>query len=327
MAVHAERSTAVEARERASGRNPAADIRPPIVRPGRAANPANLLALQRLAGNRATVSVLREEAPTAEDAGAPLVVTEEYVADPGAPMPDTAPGEASARQASGPTGFVDLGMVGTAAFGDPDDPRHARCPHAFVDGGRTGTVAWAGGGGAGARGNEAAGSIQTQVPPTFTASAGPGAGLFSSAITAGTGRLGVTRSWLGVNSGAQGNGRWVSVAAAALINAHETRHVASTRGLYTTHLAPVETRIADPSLGRDAGATAAAAIAAHRTAIGWQPAITAFQAADIAANAPGGTIDAADIAAGWVKNIGAGTVSGVAYTHRTVTPTEGAPPP
>jgi len=218
-------------------------------------------------------------------------------------------------------------MVGTAAFGEPDDPRYARYPHAFVDGGRTGTVPWAGGGGAGARGNEGVGSIQTQVPPTFTASAGPGAGLFSSTITAGTGRLSVTRSWLGVVSGAQGNGRWVSAAAAALINAHETHHVASTRGLYTTHLTPVETRIANPALGRDAGGTAVAAIAAHRAAIGWQPAITAFQAADSAANAPNGTVDTADLAAGWVKNIGAGTVNGVAFTHRTVTSTEAAPPP
>jgi hypothetical protein len=139
--------------------------------------------------------------------------------------------------------------------------------------------------------------------------------------------LSVTRSWLGVVSGAQGNGRWVSVAAAALINTHETHHVASTRGLYGTHLTPVETRIGQPALGRDAGATGADAIAAHRTAIGWQPGITAFQAADTTANAPGGTIDTADVAAGWVTNIGAGTVSGVNYTHRTVTTTEAAPPP
>ena len=89
----------------------------------------------------------------------------------------------------------------------------------------------------------------------------------------------------------------------------------------------METRVDQPALGRDAGATGADAIAAHRTAIGWQPGIDAFQAADITANAPGGTVDTADVAAGWVTNIGAGTVSGVAFTHRTVTTTEAAPPP
>lgn len=294
----------------------------------RTGDPRNLLGLQRLAGNQAVVSLLSEDVPAvAEDGGAPLVVTEELVADPGGTSPDADGSmlETAPRERTG--GFVDLGMVGTVALGGPDEPMHALCPHAFVDGGRTATVAWAGGGGAGARGNENVGSLQTQVPPTFTASAGPAAGRFSSAITVGTGLLSVTRSWLGVVSGAQGNGRWVSVAAAALINAHETRHVASTRGIYTTHLTPVETRIANPALGQNAGATGADAIAAHRTTIGWQPGITAFQAADTTANAPGGAIDTADVAAGWVHNIGAGTVNGVAFTHRTTTTTEAAPPP
>ena len=254
--------------------------------------------------------------------------TEEFIPDPGGGSPDTGGTMVETAPSERTTGgFVDMGMVGTVALGGPEDPRHALCPHAFVDGGRTGTVPWAGGGGAGARGNENAGGLQTQVPPTFTSSPGPTAGRFSSAITAATGRLSVTRSWLGVVSGAQGNGRWVSVAAAALINTHETHHVASTRGLYGTHLTPVETRIGQPALGRDAGATGADAIAAHRTAIGWQPGINAFQAADIAANGSGGTVDTADVAAGWVTNIGAGTVSGVNYTHRTVTTTEAAPPP
>jgi hypothetical protein len=317
-------------RERATTGQPGRAARDdgPVARTGGPGDARNVLGLQRLAGNRATVSLLADGTATdstAADGGAPLVVTDELVPDPGGPAPDTAPGEAAGGGTAG--GFHDLGMVGTRAFGEAEEARYARHPHAFTDGGRTGTVPWAGGGGAGARGNEPAGSIQVQVPPTYTATAGPGPGMFSSAITAGTGRLGVTRSWLGVVSGAQGNGRWVSVAAAALINTHETHHVASTRALYTTHLTPIETRVANAALGQNAGGTGPAAIAAHQAAIAWQPGITAFQSADTAANAPGGTVDAADIAAGWVVNIGAGTVNGTNYTHRTCTTTEPAPPP
>ncbi|WP_375424960.1 hypothetical protein [uncultured Friedmanniella sp.] len=321
MAERALAPTDVEAalEQRATGHHPEADARSLIAGQSWAAVPANVLALQRTAGNRATLTVLREEMPPA-DGGAPLVVSEVLVPNPDGAAPDTAPG--------GRGGFVDGGRVETASVGEAEDPRHDHHPHAFVKGGRTGTVAWAGGGGAGARGNQNTGSIQIQVAPVFTATPGPGAGQFSSAITAGTGLLGVTRSWVGVNSGDQGNGFWVSPAAAALINAHEMRHVASTAGIYAANLAPIETRIANAALGQNAGATAASAIAAHKAAIGWEPGILAFQAADTAANAaPGGTIDTSEIAAGWINNKGPGTVGGVAFTQRVVKAGEAAPAP
>ena len=97
MARRAVPSTAAETRaQRASGRRPAVEVGSPTVRPGWAGDPKYLLGLQRLAGNRATVALLREDAPAAEDAGVPLVVTEEFVPDPGGPLPDTAPGEQAA---------------------------------------------------------------------------------------------------------------------------------------------------------------------------------------------------------------------------------------
>jgi hypothetical protein len=298
-----------------------------------ATGPDAILALQRSAGNRAVSGLLGQgegAAPTAPDTAQPdpdelidLVVTDTFVPDPDTPPPDTtAPVPAGGRN---PVGFVDAGMVGVVPFGDAVDPALLNCPHAFVDGGMTGTVAWSGGGGAGAHGNEGAGTLQTQTPPTYTASAGPAAGKFSSTITAGTGVLTVRRSWVGAFAGNQGNGWFLTAASVATVNAHETHHVASSRALYATHLAPLEARVANAALGQNAGAAAASAIAAHRTAVNWAPSITAFQTADSAANAPGGTVDSADVAAGWIVDIGPGTVAGTAFNHRVTNAGEPAP--
>jgi hypothetical protein len=304
-----------------------------------------ILALQRSAGNRAVTSLLGlggGAVPTAPDAGQPvpdggqpvpedatagadLVVTDTFVPDPDTPPPDTAPPAPTGDR--GPVGFVDGGRVGVVPFGGEVDPALLNCPHAFVDGGMTSTVAWSGGGGAGAHGNEGAGTIQTQIPPTYTASAGPAAGKFSSTITAGTGVLTVRRSWVGAFAGNQGNGWYLTAAAVATVNAHETHHVASSRALYATHLAPLEARVANAALGQNAGATAAGAIATHQAAINWAPSITAFQTADSAANAPGGTVDSADVAAGWIVDIGPGTVSGTAFNHRVTNAGEPSPAP
>jgi hypothetical protein len=274
------------------------------------AGPEMLSALQGAAGNRAVAGLMQPDS---------LVITDDLVPDPGLPAPDLTTPVA--------VGFVDGGMAGTVPFGDSTGTLDLNCPHAFVDGGMTGTVVWSGGGGAGAHGNEGVGSIQTQIPPTYAATAGPTAGKFSSTIAAGTGVLSVTRSWIGAFAGDQGNGWYLTAAAVTKVNNHERNHVASTRGLYAAHLTPLELRIANPALGVDAGATAAAAIAAHRTAINWVPSISAFQTADTAANKPGGTIDAADVAAGWIVDRGPGTVAGTAFTHRVTDSGEAAPAP
>jgi hypothetical protein len=278
--------------------------------------------LQRLVGNRAVARALDAEYSEAlEPEMEQSVLVEELVPDDEGAAPDTAPPAA---------GFEAAGMTGTTPFGDPVDPRHLRCAHAFINGGQTGTIAWSGGAGAGAHANEGSGSIQTQLPPTFVSSAGPAAGKFSSAITAGTGVVSVTRSFLGAFSGSQGgNGWFLTAQAAARINQHEVRHVNSTRGIYNTTLKPMEGRIANAALGKNVGATGPAATAAHAAVIRWAPTITSFQTADVTANQPGGTTDTTDTggAGSWIVDNGPGTVAGTAYTHIVTKAGEAMPAP
>jgi hypothetical protein len=238
--------------------------------------------------------------------------------------------ESGAGVAAPETHFVDLGRTGTRRFGDAD-AAPLLSPRAFTNGGRTGTVVWAGGGGAGAHGNEPAGSIQWQVNPVYDAAPNPTPPKFDGWVRWGTGGISVTRSWVGINSGDQGNGHYVTAAAAARINAHEVQHVNSTSGLYNTHLNPLVTRISNyrqAGNGVNIGISAADAQARVRTAVGWQAAITAFQNADRAANQPGGTVDTADLGSGtYPVDAGPGTVGGVAFNHRVRTQGEPNPPP
>lgn len=290
--------------------------------------PHHVMHLQRAAGNRAVATVMRDEdesvgSATGQADAEPqtFTLTEQLDPEPENAQPDTA------HEAAAPaTGFSDGGMVGVAPFGERTGHEDLHVPHAFTDGGMTGTIAWAGGGGAGAHGNQGVGTLQTQVAPTFTGSPGPTAGRFSSRITPGTGLVAATRSFLGAFSGDQGNGTWMSVSATNRVNQHERNHVASTRGIYAANITPLETRIANAALGTDVGATAAEAVTAHQAAINWGPSIQAFRTADTAANTPGGTIDTADVAAGWIQNLGPGNVLGVAFTQRVVLAGEAAPP-
>ena len=222
--------------------------------------------------------------------------------------------------AAPPVGFHDLGRTGTARFGDEqllDDSY----PHAFTDGGMTGTVVWAGGGGAGPRGNEAVGSIQNQVAPVYQATPVAG-GTSTATVQAGTGKADVTRSWLGANGGNQGNGWFVTAGAAARFGTHERLHVASTRGIYNANIDPLLVR----TTASKSAATQAAAIAALTAHVNWAASITAFQNADTAANTPMGTVDTADLASGsYPVDAGPGTVAGVAFTHRARLPSEPNP--
>jgi hypothetical protein len=292
-----------------------------------------LMLLQRCAGNHAVASVMRDADETSggstmEQAGTDsadadpqrFVLTEEFVTDPEVGAPDTAPQPA-------PAGFFDGGMVGVTPFGERTGQEDVNVPHVFSDGGQTGTIAWAGGAGAGAHGNQGVGSLQTQVVPVFKGSPGPTAGRFSSRVMPATGLVAVTRSFLGAFAGDQGNGFWLSNSAAARINQHERNHVDSSRGIHTMNLTPLENRIANAALGTDKGATGAEAVTAHRGAINWVPSINAFITADTAANkAPNGVIDTADVAAGWLQNLGPGNVLGVVFSQRVVLAGEAAPP-
>lgn len=326
---------------------------------------AAIARMQRTHGNQALQRLLRGQdarpaAPEVEEeekaaevgtgagAGAESSVQENFTPAEGEERPDEGlylaqvgvggtgqqpvPEEEEEKATAPPVGFVDLGQTGTVAYGsnpvvDEDEDR----PHAFTDGGQTGTVKWAGGGGAGAHGNESTGSIQSQTAPVFDSSPPPAAGGNAEAwVKAGTGKANVTRSWVGIASGDQGNGHFVTVAAAARINSHETLHVASTKGIYNANIKPLLERVDDhgPTKPKTTGATAAAAVTALQAIIKWPATITAFQTADTAANKPNGPVDAADIATGsYPVDAGAGTVAGKAYQHRVRTPSEANPAP
>jgi hypothetical protein len=226
-------------------------------------------------------------------------------------------------------GFIDAGRVGTARYGDPIDGAVEALPRAFTDGGQTGSVKWAGGNGAGAHGNQPPGSIQKQVPPVFFQMSSKA----DAWVKEGTGLVDVTRSWLGVNAGDQDTGHFLTAAAAARINQHETLHVANSRGHYVAIIEPLLTRVSANTMDR---AVAAAvrnpatprSVAALRAIIDWSNSIKAFTTVDKSDNRAGGSVDVADKASGtYVVDPGPGTVSGKAFQHRVRIPTEANPPP
>jgi hypothetical protein len=222
--------------------------------------------------------------------------------------------------AAPPLGFHDVGRTGTARLGD-EPVLDVSYPRAFTDGGMTGTVVWAGGGGAGPHGNQAAGSVQAQVAPVYQATP-VAAGTSTASVQAGTGRLDVTRSWVGANGGDQGNGYYVTAGAAARFNTHERLHVTSTRGHYDTNIVPLLAR----ATTTQSAATQAAAIAALTAHVNWPASVTAFQNADIASNTPMGTVDVADKGSGtYPVDAGPGTVGGTPFTHRVRLPSEPNP--
>jgi hypothetical protein len=226
-------------------------------------------------------------------------------------------------------GFLDRGRVGTARYGDPTKPHNYLMPQAFTDGGQTATVAWAGGAGAGARGNQNAGSLQTNIVPIFYQTS-PKADAF---IREGTGKIDVTRSWTGVNSGDQGNGFFLTAAAAARINLHETLHVANSQGHYNADIDPLLTRVSNFTMDVDVAKAllppaSPRSIPALKATIKWPASVTHFQTTDTADNKAGGTVDTADLASGtYPVDAGPGTVNSKAFNHRIRTPGEANPPP
>jgi len=332
---------------------------------------AQLLRLQRTAGNQAVVRLFggAPSAPGAsviqrdEDPNAPaddpaaedlMVVPEggvEFTPDPDV-MVDDGDGIVAIPDSSGmgdfpipnpeemaaappaAISFVNGGRSRTVRWGDaPQDD--GLCPHAFTAGGMTGTVTW---GPAGAKGNQPAGSIQGEVSPVYQAQApvphdaGP-PDPAKAWVQNGTGTMQVTRSYTGVNSGNQGNGYFVTAAAAARINQHEVGHVNLSSGFHNSDLKPVLDNIlgyTQAQAGRGTGANQAAAITALQTTLnmpaGWNTAKTNFASHDTAANTPGGSWDTTELASGtYIVDIGPGTVAGNAYTHRIKTPGEPVP--
>lgn len=336
--------------------NPLSLLQQLTASPGSMPRPEHVLRLQQSLGNRTTQRSLAPrihrqeeggteevEEETPEEGTAVLEVEETFEPEKAEEFPDkeieltrveTGTEESSLETeeavAAPVSQFTDRGREGTAAYGEIQDRQLDQFPHAFTDGGRTGTTLWGGGGGAGARGVQGVGSIQSQVAPNYQSSMN---GAIAEAwVQAGTGTIDVTRSWIGIDAGDQTNGYYVTTAAAARINQHETLHVASTRGFYTTHLQPVLDRVYNytpiPSgMGYKANApTQPAAITALQTAIAWATGITNFQTADTNDNRPMGTVDTNDLGSGtYPVDAGPGKVGTTNFSHRIRTPSEPNP--
>jgi hypothetical protein len=199
--------------------------------------------------------------------------------------------------------FVNGGRAGTVPFTEAQldvfDPERDQAPHAFAAGGRTGTKAWAGGGGAGPKGNQQAGSIQNQVEPVYDSEWG---GLFSNAnawVRDGTGIADVTRNYVTSNPGDQGNGWWISDKAASALEAHEQRHVANSKEQYENSVQPVLDRIANSrSLGANKTYKSVDARQLLKRQIGWKDGIQSFVDADQSYNAPNMMVDTNDLSSG-----------------------------
>jgi hypothetical protein len=192
-------------------------------------------------------------------------------------------------------------------------------PEVFVNNGKTGAARAHFAGGTGGRGDQNAGEIAVVAPVIETAAPAAAGGMATAWVRARTGTATVTRSFTGVSAGANGPDWYVTTRAAARADRHERLHVASSRALHNTHISPLETRIArrtGAARALSSGATEADARTVLDAELQWNAAISAFQTADIAANRPGGTVDATDRArADFWGDYGPRTVRGVAYAH------------
>jgi hypothetical protein len=190
-------------------------------------------------------------------------------------------------------------------------------------------VHWAGGGGG--RGNQVTGSV-TQVSPVIETSAPPAAGGTAKAwVRTGTGTARVTRSYIGVLTGANGSNYYITAAGSSRIDRHEQAHTNSSRSIHDSNIVPLEQRVASHTGQANAlnqGATENEARTALDTAINWSATLSTFSTQDTAANTPYGTVDTTDMAAAdFIHDYGPQTVGGVAYAHYIDTPPGPAPPP
>ena len=203
-------------------------------------------------------------------------------------------------------------------------------PHAFVNGGKvaSGLVHWAGGNGG--KGNQGVGSITLLAPVYKTAEPAAAGGQAKAWIEAGTGTTTVTRSYNGVNTGANGQ-YYITAGASARIDRHEERHITSTHAIYGTNILPLETRVRLRTGEANAlvsGADGPAARAALQGIINWNASITTFSQADTTANTPGGTTDTVDSgSADFYRNYGPRAVGGTNYANYIDVPPGPGPAP
>jgi hypothetical protein len=266
----------------------------------------------------------REEQAAKRDQDDASPQPEEHVEPGGGPVPI-----GSAADAGGE--FVDGGRESSVPFTDARvdhlDPDRDLEPHAFTTGGKSGGTTWAGGGGAGPKGNEKTGSIQNQVDPVYEAQT---VGPFHNAnawVAEGTGVADVKRSYVTSSPGDQGNGWWVSDKAAAALESHEQKHVTGSKGVYESKIQPALDKVAmSPVLGLGKTYWASDAKALLARQVGWTSAIKGFDEDDKQVNAPGGVVDTEDQGSPWYpRQRGPGQVSGKDFTNRLMLGSEPDP--
>jgi hypothetical protein len=284
----------------------------PAVRPGGMASvpPSQILRLQRTAGNRGTAAYLAGRTPVQrefEDQGEQTGTA----SSEGEPIHEHAETATPKASKESPFGEFDGEVTSDVV------------PHVFVNGGKTGSglVNWAGGNGG--AGNQGVGAI-TLVAPNYQTAAPSAPGKSAKAwIQSGTGKAKVTRSFRGVQRGANGT-YYFTRRAVARADVHERLHVNSSRSIHDLNIAPLQTRVGRHKGARKAmkaGTTPAEALAALTTFIDWNTHVNAFTTQDTAANTPMGTVDTTDMnRADFVRSYGPRTVSGVNYASYIDTP-------
>jgi hypothetical protein len=236
----------------------------------------------------------------------------------------------SPSNAAGSGGFTSGGRTGIVPFHSVTQCNYTRMYHpgsvptAFVDGGRTGSTAWAGGGGAGPKGNEKSGSY-TAVPPVYAARGN----WFSNAdawVESG-GTVDVKRSYVTSNPGDQGNGWWVSPLAAARLERHEQMHVATAQSDYASSIDPMLRQVGtSATLGKGKMFWKSDAIALLKKTIGWESALKKFEEQDSNNNGQGGWVDQMDIYGGsWPATVGPREIEGKVYDKVLVMGSESDP--
>jgi hypothetical protein len=205
-----------------------------------------------------------------------------------------------------------------------------RVPRVFIDSGKTGSAGVHWGGGGGGKGNQGVGSV-TEVAPVIEASGPPAAGGSAKAwVRAGTGTATVTRSYVGVLTGANGPNYYITAAGSTRIDRHEQMHINSSRSIHNTNITPLEQRVTNRTGEANAlsqGSTAAEARTALETLINWSATISAFTTQDTTANTPYGTVDATELAAAdYIHDYGPQSVGSVNYAHYIDIPPGPSPP-
>jgi Domain of unknown function (DUF4157) len=201
-------------------------------------------------------------------------------------------------------------------------------PHLFINGGKTGSgiVQWVPGGNGG-QGNQTLGDVDIWSPDYVTEDAADAGAEHATAwvwIKPKTGTAKVTRSYRGVQVGANTTAHYFTERAAARADVHEQLHVASSEAIHDKHIVPLEKRIAK-YVGREnalkQGCTPEEAIDALMVIINWNDTMTAFRDDDTTANTPMGTVDTADLAAAdFIRNYGPRKVEDVEYDSYWDTP-------